>query len=289
MIDIRLRSKISEEELQQKVGKILTDNDYNILITKDTTVRFPNGQVGAIYLREVIPEELGDGSYDVLHSLKSQQTSNRGLASGLPRLKRGGGGTRTDTAKSIASAIIGNLDPVGMQQYCRLTAFSGKEFDKYKSLFPLFVFIGEQMKKFAPERYNAQMEFVNRTNKDWVIEGTPFTTITVNNSYPTGVHTDKGDLDEGISTLACIKKGDCEGGYLVLPEYRIAFKMGDRDLLIFDAHQWHGNTKLEMNSDDAERISIVSYYRTKMEECGTAEEEYEKRLNYAERKITTKG
>ena len=285
MIDIRLRSKISEKELEQKIGKILTENDYNILITKDTTVRFPNGQVGAIYLKEVIPKSLADNSYDVLHSLKSQQTSNRGLASGLPRLKRGSGGTRTDTAKSIASAIIGNLDPVGAQQYCRLTAFSGKEFDKYKSLFPLFVFIGGQMKKFAPEKYNAQMEFVNRTNKDWVIEGTPFTTITVNNSYPTGVHTDKGDLDEGISPLAWIKKGDCQGGYLVLPEFRIAFKMGDRDLLIFDAHQYHGNTKLEMNSDDAERISIVSYYRTKMEECGSADEEYEKRLQYAERKI----
>lgn len=285
MIDIRLRSKISDEELQQKVGKILTENDYNILVTKDTTVRFPNGKVGAIYLKEAIPENLSDDSYEVLHSLKSQQTSNRGLASGLPRIKRASGGTRTDTAKSIASAIIGNLDPVGAQQYCRLTAFSGKEVDKYKSLFPLFVFIGEQMKKFAPERYNAQMEYVNRTHKDWTIEGTPFTTITVNNSYPTGVHTDKGDLDDGISTLACIKKGDCQGGYLVLPEFRIAFKMGDRDLLIFDAHQWHGNTELEMNSKDAERISIVSYYRTKMEECDSAEKEYEKRLSYAERKV----
>ena len=285
MIDIRLRSKISEKELEQKIGKILTENDYNILITKDTTIRFPNGQVGAIYLKEAIPEKLADESYEVLHSLKSQQTSNRGLASGLPRLKRGSGGNRTDTAKSIASAIIGNLDPVGMQQYCRLTAFSAKEFDKYESLFPLFVFIGEQMKEYAPERYNAQMEFVNRTHKDWVIPNTPFTTITVNNSYPTGVHTDKGDLDEGISTLACIKKGDCQGGYLVLPEYRIAFKMGDRDLLIFDAHQYHGNTQLEMNTDDAERISIVSYYRTKMEECESAADEYEKRLNYAERKI----
>ena len=108
MIDIRLRSKISEKELEQKIGKILTDNDYNILITKDTTVRFPNGQVGAIYLKEAIPENLSNDSYEVLHSLKSHQTSNRGMASGLPRLKRNSGGTRTDTAKSISSAIIGN-------------------------------------------------------------------------------------------------------------------------------------------------------------------------------------
>ena len=285
MIDIRLRSKISQEELDQKVGKILTDEDYNLVISKDTTVRFPNGKVGAIFLKESIPEKLADDSYEVLHGLKKLQTTNRGMASGTPRLKRSSGGTRSDTAKPIASAIIGNLDAVGPMQYCRLTAFSGKEFDKYLSLFPLFEFIGEMMKEHTPERYNAQMEFIKRTKEDWVIPNTPFTTITVNNSYPTGVHTDKGDLDEGISTLACIKKGDCQGGYLVLPEFRIAFKMGHRDLLIFDAHQWHGNTELQMNSEDAERISIVSYYRTKMEECGTAEEEYEKRLAYAERRI----
>jgi hypothetical protein len=47
LIDIRLRSKISQEELDQKVGKILTDEDYNLVISKDTTVRFPNGKVGA--------------------------------------------------------------------------------------------------------------------------------------------------------------------------------------------------------------------------------------------------
>lgn len=250
MIDIRLRSKISEDELLQKVGKILTDDDYNLVISKDTTIRFPNGKVGAIFLKGAIPEDIADDSYDVLHSLKSMETSNRGMASGTPRLKRNTG-TRSDTAKSIASAVIGNLDAVGPMQYCRLTAFSGKEFDKYSSLFPLFELIGQKMKEYTPDRYNAQMEFINRTNKDWVIPNTPFTTITVNNSYPTGVHTDKGDLDEGISTLACIKKGDCQGGLLVLPEYRIAFKMGHRDLLIFDAHEWHGNTKLEMNSDDA--------------------------------------
>ena len=135
MIEIKLRSKISKEELDQKVGKILTDEDYNILISKDTKIRFPNGKIGAIFLKESIPEELADNSYDVLHSLKKYQTSNRGMASGTPRLKRNTGGSRSDTAKSIASAIIGNLDPVGPQQFCRLTAFSGKQTEKYKSLF----------------------------------------------------------------------------------------------------------------------------------------------------------
>ena len=74
--DENIWAYIAEKELEQKIGKILTDNDYNILITKDTTVRFPNGQVGAIYLKEAIPENLSNDSYEVLHSLKSHQTGN---------------------------------------------------------------------------------------------------------------------------------------------------------------------------------------------------------------------
>jgi hypothetical protein len=284
MIDIRLRSKISDKELQQKVGKILTHEDYNLLIHKDTTVRGIDGKVMAIFQKNVIPENIVEETYETLHGLKKYQTNNRGMASGTPRISKGDG-KRSATAKSIASAIIGSFDAVGAKQYCRLTAYSGKETEKYKKLFPLFKFIGDEMKDKAPDRYNAQMEYVNRTHEDWVIPGTPFTTVTVNNSYPTGVHTDKGDLDEGISTLACIKRGDMEGGYLVLPEFRIAFKMEHRDLLIFDAHQWHGNTELISNSDDAERISVVCYYRTRMEDCDSMESEYLKRLKVQEKKL----
>ena len=73
MIDIRLRTKISEDELKTKIGKMLSPEDYNVLVTKDTTVRFPNGKVGAIYLKQVIPEELADESYNVLHELKKHE------------------------------------------------------------------------------------------------------------------------------------------------------------------------------------------------------------------------
>lgn len=284
MIDIRLRKKISQEELDQKKGKILTDEDYNLLIHKDTTVRGLDGRVIAVFQKGVIPDSIVEETYETLHELKGYQTNNRGLASGTPRLTKKQG-MRSASAKSISSAIVGSFDAMGAKQYCRLTAFSGREMDKYKKLFPLFVFIGDEMKKVAPDRYNAQMEFVNRTHQDWVIPNTPFTTVTVNNSYPTGVHTDKGDLDEGISTLACIKKGDIAGGYLVLPEYRIAFKMEHKDLLIFDAHQWHGNTELIKNTEDGERISVVCYYRTRMENCDSMESEYIKRLKVQEKKL----
>jgi hypothetical protein len=285
MIDIRLRSKISEQELEQKIGKILTDEDYNLLVTKDTTIRGINGELVAVYQKGIIPETVVDKTYPTLHDLRRQQTNNRGNASGVPRIKRRIG-NRTDTVKSVASAIVGSMDAVGPFQYCRLTAYSGKETAKYKELFPLFEFIGNEMAKVAPERYKAQMERVENTHADWVIPNTPFTTITVNNSYPTGVHTDKGDLDEGISTLAVIKKGKINGGYLVLPEYRVAFKMEHGDLLIFNAHEWHGNTELEKETEDGERISVVCYYRTAMEKCESMDIENQKKIDYGQRRLT---
>ena len=137
MIDIRLRSKISPEEMKQKIGKILTDDDYNLLIHKDTTIRGTDGRVVAIFQKGVIPNNIMDESYETLHDLKKYQTNNRGLASGTPRISKGEG-KRSATAKSIASATIGSFDAVGAKQYCRLTAYSGKETNEYKKLFPLF-------------------------------------------------------------------------------------------------------------------------------------------------------
>jgi hypothetical protein len=50
--------------------------------------------------------------------------------------------------------------------------------------------------------------------------------------------------------------------------------MGSGDVLLADVHQWHGNTPLILHPG-AERISIVLYYREKMQYCGTESQELE--------------
>jgi hypothetical protein len=146
------------------------------------------------------------------------------------------------------------------------------------------------------DRYEAQMAEIDRTHPDWVVPGTPFTTITVNNTYPTGVHTDKGDLDAGFSTIAVLRRGSYTGGRFVFPEFRVAVDLQDGDLILMDAHQWHGNTALVCACGDkrtsscracgAERISVVSYFRTAMTSCGSEEEENQRAVEYREK---TKG
>jgi hypothetical protein len=290
LVELRLRSRIPDEELQEKIGKVLTPDDFNLLPTGDVKVLKPDGKPLLIYRRGIIPPELREQAWPVLHSLKNDTTTNRGLASGTPRVQ--GPGSRS-YAKAVPSALLGAFEAQGPRKFCRLTAWTGREIEQYEQLWPLLTFIGERMLADAPDRYEAQMREVQKTHPDWVIPGTPFSTITVNNSYPTGVHQDAGDLDAGISTLAVFREGSYSGGVLVFPEYRIGVDMQDSDLILMDAHSWHGNTEFDppvkrsmtgkvLEDPGFERISVVSYFRTKITTCESATTESEKRRTLAE-------
>jgi hypothetical protein len=201
----------------------------------------------------------------------------------MMRVKKTPAGTRTRTAL-VSSAIIGAVDPQGQTRYCPLTAWTGAETERFRELWPLFQAIADHFKRHVPDRYAAQMERTRDTRPEWVIAGTPFTTVTVNNTYPTGVHKDAGDLHEGFSTIGCLRRGAYTGGRLCFPEYRVAVDLQDGDLILMDAHEWHGNTAITKESDDAERISVVCYYRTNMQHCGSADEEYQRALQVADRR-----
>lgn len=297
MIDLRLRTKISPEELELKVGKCLGAEDYNLLLSGPARIRKPDGRPLCIYAPGALKSVLSAPDvYDVLHRIEQEAgtTTNRGLASGSPRFKSNQ--TRS-YARGVASATVGAVDPQGQQRYCRLTAWTGQNLPSWKTLHPVLRAVAEELKRYVPDRYQAQADYAAQANPAWVVPGTPFTTITVNNSYPTGVHCDKGDLDEGFSTIACIRRGSYSGGQLVFPEYRVAVDMQDGDLLLMDAHDWHGNVMLvcacgkDMNGHcvecDSERISIVSYFRTKIAKCGSPEDEHRRAADYRE-KVTMK-
>lgn len=288
LMEYRARTKISKEEMDAKFGKVLSHDDYNVLLTRACRILTPDGRPLAIYLPRAISEEVREATYPTLHYLKKFQTDNRGPASGYIRApsagnrEDGSGRTRTRT-KPVPSAIIGAIDPAGPKNYCRLTQWTGEEADKFAELRPLFQTISDLFRAYVPERYKIQMDVVNKTQQEWIIPGTPFSTVTVNNTYPTGVHKDAGDLPEGFSNVTVIRKGRYSGGYLTFPEYRIAVDLQDGDSLLMDAHEWHGNVKMDLESDDAERISVVCYYRTKLAQCGTQAEEFAKATVFADK------
>jgi hypothetical protein len=255
LVELRVRSRVPRAELDQKVGRILTEGDYNVRLTGPAKVVGPSGQPLAIYLPGALPRALNDEHYPVLHNIK-QTTDQRPLASGSRPMTVN---KQTSKSNTIRSALMGAFERGGGQRfpYCRTTAWTGQHTKQFESLYPLFRHISDLFQR---------------------VPDTPFTTMTVNNTYPTGVHVDKGDLDEGFSCLAVWRRGQYSGGHLTFPEWRLAVDMQDGDLILMDAHQWHGNTSLELESDDAERISLVLYYRTKMLACGTLEEEHKKKM-----------
>jgi hypothetical protein len=237
-------------------------------------------------------------AYGVLHKIK-ERTDNRGLASGTKRANAGGNRTRT---RLVTSQILGAMDGIPRKPECRLTAFSAKKVAEWEQLFPLLQAMARAFGDQVPDRYAAQADYAARTESDYIVPGTPFTTVTVNNTYPTGVHTDKGDLDAGFSCLAVARRGNYSGGVLTFPEYRVAVDMQDGDLVLMDAHEWHGNTQIICDCYDhadatptplngpcsvcrAERISVVAYYRTKIAECDALPVEREKARQRTERKL----
>jgi hypothetical protein len=294
MIDVRLRSRISDDELDVKLGKIVTAGDYNALLTGPATVRKPDGSLLCIYLPRVLEAE-AEAAYPILTKIRAT-TKNRGAASASPRVT---GSSQRSNAMAIQSTILGAFDPQGPKAYCRLTAYTAKETAGWHGMAPYFRAVARLFETHVPDRYAAQARKAASTHPDWLVDGTPFSTITVNNTYPTGVHTDSGDLDEGFSCLTAIRRGNLLGGELVFPRYRVAVQLATGDLLLMDAHEHHGNTALHCADCGAllrsaghrcaagrdaalfggyryyepERISTVCYYRTRMAECGSLADE----------------
>ncbi len=301
MIDLRLRTKISDDGVREIAGRVLGPRDYDLLLTGSgpVRVRMPDNRPLCVYLPGALSGLFTDDVYQILHSIRQFTTSNRGDASGTKRLRRGGPdnpASRTETVP-VSSILLGSMDPMGQQRYCRLSSWTGRNLPQWEKLHPPLREIGRLLAAHVPDRHAAQMARVAATRDEWVIPGTPFTTVTVNNTYPTGVHTDKGDLDEGYSTIACLRRGEYTGGQLVFPAYRVAVDLKDGDLILMDAHQWHGNVPIRCACGTerrgacptcaAERISVVAYFRTKVEQCDSVAAEQAKADALVERRAAT--
>jgi hypothetical protein len=288
---LRIRSRLHPDDLERLKGKVLGDDSYDVLLTGPTRVYMPDGRPLCVYLPGGMTGHVSEEQYAVLHSLRSDKTNNRGPASGSQYVRVGE--QKRSYAMHVSSNILGAFDPGGTFRFCRLTAWTGKHLPEWELLRPMLGRVADQMKLHVPDRYAAQMEEIDKTHPDWVVPGTPFTTITVNNTYPTGVHTDKGDLDKGFSTIFCLRRGTYSGGRFVFPEFRVAVDLQDNDLILMDAHQYHGNTALTCacgvrctsycDACGAERISVVSYMRSAMTTCGSEPEEIKRAVAHREK------
>ena len=189
----------------------------------------------------------------------------------------------TTYANVVFSGIAGWFDRYPRIPYGRATAYTQHSYDKFKLAFPFLQTLDRGFAELLPTRHAAQREAADKIDPAFLVPETVFTTITVNKTFRTAAHRDAGDFTNGLSNLLVLSNnGNYSGGYLILPEVRVAVNVRPGDLLLVNNHEYiHGNTPIELQDEVAERISLVCYLREKMLELGSKEYENH-RFKYVE-------
>lgn len=278
-----VRTRVPSQQVAAWKGRHPTKDHFDVVIDGNAKVFGPDGKLLLQLIRNELDPQIVEDTYPVFKWMKQFKSDARGMyagAVGMGRWKRKDGTWSTSKIKkpidkdgniiNVASAIAGYIEPQGGRHpFCRATKVTRDHPEKWSLMQDLLRTSAAAYQRHAPERYEAQMAYVKQTHSAWVVEGSPFTTVTVNNHVPAAYHQDAGDLKDGMGCMMVFKQGTYRGFELVVPEYRLAVRMEHADLLLFDPTIWHGNMPPFDESDDAERISVVMYYRKGITGCDT--------------------
>lgn len=301
---IKLISSLTDEYISSLSGRKLDESYFDLLVDEDTDIYKPNGDPLIKFRKSVVNPTLCAEAYLALRSVPEQfSNTNRGMAAGIDlaanmtniegrpigarkgrtcvqAIRQDGRLSKTLYSPAAPSGIAGYFERVSRYPYCRQTAFPMKQAAKWSKALPFIRAVSEVFGRFEPSRYANQLAMIEKTNSDFYIHQTVFTTITVNKNWQTALHTDSGDLKTGFGVMAVLSNGKYDGCYFCFPKYRIAVNMRHTDVLLADVHEWHCNTPFKDCIEGGyERVSVVFYYRAKMHECGNASEELDKTKN----------
>lgn len=199
----------------------------------------------------------------------------------------------TTYANAVNSGIAGFFDRYPRIPYGRATSYTENHLEDYEKCYPFMRKLAQEFKALLPFRHAVQESCADQIDERFRVAGkdTPFTTITVNKNFRTAAHYDAGDLNDGFSNLTVVAKDKAwEGGYLVLPEFRVGVNIRPGDLLLINNHGGiHGNTELRppegKKIEDMERVSLVCYFRENMMKLGSWEYEQTRRQFVDDRRL----
>lgn len=291
-----LKPSYTFAEARKRTGEWVDDKDYDILINSDCDAYDENGNPLFFFRKNKIPTALCAKAYKSLRDAATP-TNNRGAAGGIVsnetestwdigsktktriRVKKKDGTlSNTNRANTVKSGLVGYFDRNPRFPFCRQTAWMEKNFQQFKDSYPYIKYIDKLFSESCPQKYEAQKNMADKTNADFLIKDTVFTTITVNKNFRTALHIDGGDYKGGMGNLAVLQAGSYEGGYTVIPRYRVAFDVRSGDVCFFNVHEYHANTEIKAKLA-YERISVVCYYRENMHNCLDAQSELERAKN----------
>ena len=270
---LQVKKQLNDIQAEKLKAKFVNDSHYDTLIDFDCDAYDLYGNLLFKFRKNLFPKnilKLGFNSFE--KSIKWD--TGRGIAAGGYDYTK-----KFDKAPQVMTGNVGYMDArTGNMDYCRLTTFGREHFDQFQNGIPFIEHVDDLYSKLCSSHYKKQITIANATNRNFVIGNTSFTTVTVNKNFRTAVHKDSGDFKKGIGNLIVYNNGSYDGGYFVLPQYKIAIDVQSTDVLFVDVHQWHGNTEMKLRDgfDEIFRISFVLYYREKMIKCEQPSEQLRK-------------
>lgn len=268
------------------------------------------------FRKNVFDANMCHTAFKALESASKMQRNNRGAAAGLLDISKlpkyvkaivkrdkfriyyiGADGkmAKTHLSNYVASNIIGYYDQPDRNLLaknkkktakinkstarsipCRLTQFNQKYPKKWDATLPLLKAIDAIFREILPEAHVAQLARAEKT-PEFRIDGTAFSTATINYNYRTALHKDKGDYEGGFGNLVVLEKspGAYTGGWTGFPQYGVAVDVRQGDFLAMDVHEWHGNAEIHpvdssIKPSDIGRLALVCYLRKNMIRCAEA-------------------
>lgn len=173
----------------------------------------------------------------------------------------------TMRAAEVNSGVGGFFDRYPRIPYCRATSFTANNFEQFKESYPFVEAVSQQFQKLMPMKYRNQKAACDDIDEGFVVGGSAFTTLTINNNFRTACHRDAGDLESGFGNIVALSNGvEYTGANLTFPKWRVAVDLRPGDYLAFSPHEVHGNTELG-GPDGYSRMTLVLYFREKMLDC----------------------
>jgi hypothetical protein len=299
-VKVQLRSKAPDASVEALIATQAKPEHAALRVAGNAAIYKPNGELLLLVRKAFVSEGAAARAYPFLHGLRTTVSYNRGAYAGSMRssgfnvdpitgrrIKADGTISNTLEKGKVRSAVVGNMDRYPRMPFCRQCALSSEKPEEWAECLPMVQEVARGLEAAAPLRYRAQLDAAEKTHPAYVIAGTPFTTLTVNNTVSGAYHRDAGDFKPGFGAMAVLRRGRYEGCEIVLPAYGVAVDLEDRDVIYFDVHEVHGNTPFrvadgppcEPENGGHERLSIVFYFREKMTECLSPAEEVERAKN----------
>lgn len=284
---IQLRSRAPAAQVDALIGTQAKPAHAAVWLTQNADVYKPDGQPLLFLRKAAISPAAYEGARPFFETQRQAKSENRGAYTG-GRVRRAlrEDGSLSNTTRAYTSdgkiayarsSVAGAMDRYPRIPFCRQSAVTLSDPHNWQACFPFIQEAAHVLQQAVPARYAAQLAVAKQTHPAYVIPGTPFTTVTINNTYAGSYHRDKGDYAKGFGCMAVFRRGAYAGCELVIPAYGIGVDLQDRDVVLFDVHELHGNTAFRDAVGepivDHERVSVVLYYRERMADCLAPEQE----------------